>query len=561
MKKLFRKILKNLVKSEHYIISKEEDDFIFKVSNELFSYLKLNNIKINQTVLYIPTFYHTIFPRIIDIYIAMALLIRGVKLVPVITEDFYDRECVIWGGIYNEHRKENLKIYDLVEKKIWQKLLKTKPIYLKKNRSKKDMVRANEFINNENILNNPEFLYKNYSIYQNSINAVRNMNSIPLFENKTELIEQHKIHSKNIINLLDSYDRIFKQIKPDSVFSNFPFYYKWSVPYQVAQNYNIPFYSSLLAERKNSFFFSLNETTIFGSSAAWDSFKKMEIDIKTEQFIETVISKRSNGDVAHCSPYPKPNCNTEEYQTFLNSIDSNKPLVFFPANISFDAAVFQGSDVFTSLIDMLQKVVEFFNNNSQYQLIIKAHPGEQIFPENTYKLKTILKNLNIKLNNNIIFIDSDSKISTFDLIPLINLGIVYTSTTAMEMAWSNKPVISSALCHYNKKGFTYDPENLEEFFQILNEILLNGEDEEIKNKRVELSKKYYLFYYYYSLIDFKAFQGDECSMFTTARFLFKNYEDLLPGKNKALDYICDAIINKKPIYGENRWPPLTGECL
>ena len=33
------------------------------------------------------------------------------------------------------------------------------------------------------------------------------------------------------------------------------------------------------------------------------------------------------------------------------------------------------------------------------------------------------------------------------------------------------------------------------------------------------------------------------------------HEDLLPGVNPYLDYICEAILTDSPINDENRWPP------
>ena len=32
-------------------------------------------------------------------------------------------------------------------------------------------------------------------------------------------------------------------------------------------------------------------------------------------------------------------------------------------------------------------------------------------------------------------------------------------------------------------------------------------------------------------------------------------EDILPGKNKYLDYIANSIMRGLPILSENRWPP------
>jgi hypothetical protein len=35
----------------------------------------------------------------------------------------------------------------------------------------------------------------------------------------------------------------------------------------------------------------------------------------------------------------------------------------------------------------------------------------------------------------------------------------------------------------------------------------------------------------------------------------KSINDIMPGKNKYLDYISDAIISGLPIVSQDRWPP------
>jgi len=294
---------------------------------------------------------------------------------------------------------------------------------------------------------------------------------------------------------------------------------------------------------------------------AWESFKNQKLDEKTNRFAEEVISKRIKNEVSYSLTFPKTDKNSPEFQEFYNKIDKSKPVVFFPVNLAFDAVVFLKSNIFDSIVDMIKAVIIYFNANPQYQLIIKAHPAESFWSmENSeaskYKLKNIINNLGLKLNNNIMFLNYDTKVSTYDIIPIIDIGLTYTSSTAMEMAWSGKPVISSVTCHYSNKGFTYEPRNLDEFFSLIQQLTSKEQTKEEIKRRIELSKKYYLLYYYHSQVNFEAFQGNDLNSVEQC-FKIQSYEEMLPGKNPALDYICDKILNKQPIYGNNNWPPLT----
>jgi hypothetical protein len=78
----------------------------------------------------------------------------------------------------------------------------------------------------------------------------------------------------------------------------------------------------------------------------------------------------------------------------------------------------------------------------------------------------------------------------------------------------------------------------------------------VVQRRIELSRKYYFLYYYHARVDFKLFEGDDVNI-TPTRFLFDDVTALLPGKNAALDYICESILEGRPIFGDDRWPPAT----
>ncbi|MBM4137513.1 MAG: hypothetical protein FJ241_11890 [Nitrospira sp.] len=546
-----------------FIISQEQDDFIKRIISDIEKYIADHKINPKLKLLYIPSFYQIRFTRIFDIFMASSLLLRGLDVISVITGFFHPKECIIYGGIYRDNRQYNLGIYNYVETTLWVDFLKQKFVHLPDFRTTNDIEIAKEISSKVTFDNYSKIFYRDYPAGEKAAIATLNMNNLPEIIDKKEIVDQLKIHVENIVELMSAYERVFDTIKPDVVFSNIPFYYKWGLAFHIAKKRNIPFYSAFLGERKNTFFFSYNSDKLLDCSPAWLTFKERIIDNRMKEMIEDAISKRSHGNVAHFSPYPEPHKHTPEFQEMLSKIEPIKPLVFFPVNVFFDAIVFQKTPAFSNLVDMLDKTMDFFSRNSHYQLIIKAHPSERLFynmpPQfSRYCLKNILSDLQKEAKENIIFLDYNTSISTYDLIPLINLGIVYTSSTAVEMSWFGKPVIALADSHYQSKGFTYQPESTENYFELIHKILKDGEPQSVIDERIELSKKYYFLYYYHGYVDFKMLQGSDTHV-VEDKLLLKSYEDLLPGKNKALDYICDSIINKLPIFGDNRWPPYTGE--
>jgi hypothetical protein len=114
----------------------------------------------------------------------------------------------------------------------------------------------------------------------------------------------------------------------------------------------------------------------------------------------------------------------------------------------------------------------------------------------------------------------------------INYGIIYTSTIGLEMAYEGLPVIVAGDTHFRELGFTYDPEDIDEYVRLLNE--------EKQLKMNELMKKRARRYAYYlfaeRLIDIPFMKEDKIKNCTVT------HNELLPGNSK-IDKIVDGILS------------------
>jgi len=563
IKKLHR-VLKNYVSRRQYIVSMNQDKLIVDIIKGAKKWLLAKHRTKNSSMkmLYIPSYYMIRYPRIFDLTMALSFLLRGCRITPVLTGFFHAYECVIYGGIYNEDRKRKIKDYNKIELKIWQKLLGLNYFLLENFRNSDDIAIAQEIVKKINFNNYRDILYMGYPVGKNAAYVTCNMNNMPELINEEKIIRQLKIHASNIVELMNAYNKIFDFFKPDVVFSNVPFYYKWGVVFHIAKRKNIPFYSAKMAEKKNAFMFSRNSDRIFDCTPAWSSFKKISISSgKLESKVNEIISKRNSRNFSHFSPYPLPGSAPKELDELMKRI-SGKKTIFFPVNVFFDAVTLASTPVFNNLVEMVEEVLQFFSKHKEFQLIIKAHPAEELFDKDDvhgygkYILRNFILERQHLVSDNIIFLDYDCPISTHDIIPIIDLGIAYVSSAVMEMSLGGKPVIAVMDCHYSSKGFTYDPKNKKDFFDLILKLLHIPESSFVVKRRVELARRYYLLFSSHAQVDLKLFQGSDTGS-VEDKFLFRNFKDLLPGKNNALDYICDSIINHLDIFGENRWPPET----
>lgn len=555
--KAINKLQKVMKSSDRFIISKDQDRIARKLARDVEEYIVSHNIIPNTKLLFIPRYYQISYIRLMDIFWVLSLRLRGVEIVPVLCDKFLPQECVVYGGNYSNERASLCGECDFISKKIWIDVLGAKPLFLSDFIKKGDDEVSNEVAAKVDFGNYKEMTYKGYHLGIEAARVVANLNDNSMIEDKQDIIQQLRIHTKNIVNLMNAYEAIYNEVKPEAVLSNIPFYYHWGVALNEAGKRNIPFYGIGLGERKNTSYFVYNSGKIYDFDEGWNSFKNKEFDDNTKIYVDKIIYDRSQGKHFSLPHYKESKKITEEYKKMTSWVNNKKKLVLFPVNVPSDATILGGSSVFDNLFEMIKKIVHFFNNHPHYQLIIKAHPAEEQFYSGATKMqKYCLKNVlsNLEVGENIYFIDYDSPIASFDIYPLIDLGIMYTSSTAIEMAWIGKPSITAAQSHYSGKGFIYEPKDENGYYDLIEKILSEGEPENVVKKRIELSKKYFYYYFFNCLIDFHLFQGDDYNSIPT-KFLFEDVDSILPGKNRQLDYICESIINKLPVYGENRWPP------
>ena len=200
-------------------------------------------------------------------------------------------------------------------------------------------------------------------------------------------------------------------------------------------------------------------------------------------------------------------------------LDKERPIVLLATNVLGDSLTL-GRNIFAhSMADWIEKTVRFFANREarapedqrdyserseatgehsrSVQLVIRIHPGERL--THGPSMADVVKNaLAPQVPENIHLIGPLEKINTYDLMEIADLGLVYTTTTGLEMAMNGIPVIVCGKTHYRKRGFTLDPISWDEYYAMIDSILNNKKS--LTETQVETAWEYaYRFFFEYPL--------------------------------------------------------------
>ncbi len=223
----------------------------------------------------------------------------------------------------------------------------------------------------------------------------------------------------------------------------------------------------------------------------------------------------------------------------------NGKLAVLFTNLTWDTAVIGRDIAFADIESWLTHVVEFFAARPEHDLIVRVHPAEVALPGQRTRdsLYRVIQDRFPVLPPNVRVIAPSDTVSSYPLMDNCDVGLVYTSTTGLEVALNDKPVITAGETHYRGKGFTEDPSTVAEFDAALERALV---DPSSLTADVERARRYAHFFFFRAPISSPRVSEPIKGI---ARLTTEDPADLMPGANPEIDRICRGILEGAPFVG------------
>ena len=216
---------------------------------------------------------------------------------------------------------------------------------------------------------------------------------------------------------------------------------------------------------------------------------------------------------------------------------SGRMVALFP-NLTWDSAVIGQTVAFDSIQEWLIAAVDFFVDRPDDELVIRFHPAEVKLPgkQTREPLAPYLHAAFPELPPNVTIITPEDNASSYPIMQACDVGLVFTSTTGLELALEGKPVLVAGETHYRGKGFTLDLESPEDFRSTLSKAL---DDPDSVAPDAELARRYANLFFFDAAIDSSFVQEHVPGL---ARINVDHLAELAPGNNEAIDRMCDGIL-------------------
>lgn len=283
----------------------------------------------------------------------------------------------------------------------------------------------------------------------------------------------------------------FQKHRPDVVIIPNGMIQEYGAVYEAARALDIPTSTYEFGEQDQRAWLAQNQPVMYFNEmdALWEARRTRKLDKEQRAWLESFLAARqglSTGDkFAHL--WQKTDREGGAKTRAHLGLD-NRPVVLLPTNVLGDSATL-GRAVFSrSSSEWIERVVPFFANRHEVQLVVRIHPAETwtVGPSVADIIRIVLP----ELPSHIHMIGPKEKVNTYDLMDIADLALVYTTHAGLEMATRGIPVLVSGGAHYRKRGFTLDADTWEEYFQELELALAGLPDHRLTPEQIECAWNY-----------------------------------------------------------------------
>ena len=289
----------------------------------------------------------------------------------------------------------------------------------------------------------------------------------------------------------------FQANRPDLVVVPNGTIQEFGIVYRVAELLKIPRVTYEFSDRKENIWMAQNsEVMQQETDTLWKARAGKKLTAEQLRRIQDLYAARKNARVIENFSRQWQGESSQGGEKVRQALKlDDRPVALLPTNVLGDSLAL-GRQMYTkTMTEWLIRTVQYFSGRPDVQLVIRIHPGESLLKGNI-GIADVIHREQSKLPEHIHLIAPNDPINTYDLISIADLGLVYTTTVGLEMAFAGVPVVVNGKTHYRNKGFTYDPDSYVSYFKFLGMILSEPKKHRLTREQVEEAWRYAYYFFF-----------------------------------------------------------------
>ena len=235
--------------------------------------------------------------------------------------------------------------------------------------------------------------------------------------------------------------------------------------------------------------------------------------------------------------YEKPQFEIEAIAKEIG-VDFSKPCIGLLTNVMWDAQLHYPANAFPNMLTWVLETIKYFAQRPDLQLLIRVHPAEirGTLPSRQPIISEIHQAIP-SLPPNVFLIPPESHVSSYAAMLQCDAVIIYGTKMGVELTSLGIPVIVAGEAWIRNKDITLDANSSQQYVTYLDQLPLNSKLDE---KTRERARKYAYHFFFRRMIPLEfTTTASNPSEYKLGKF---KLPDLMPGKSKGLDVICNGIL-------------------
>lgn len=217
-----------------------------------------------------------------------------------------------------------------------------------------------------------------------------------------------------------------------------------------------------------SAFFTEGEATAYPISIPGDFNLSPEQNDRLDKYLE----KRLQGNFTMAGIRFWPEMKNLE-PAFLNKASQFKQIVPIFTNVIFDTSQPHSNTLFKDMFAWLDTVLKLIQRHRETLFVIRAHPDEmRIGKQSQESVSGWAVAHQISKFENIVFVDANETISSYELIERSKFIMIYNSTIGLEAAILGKAVLAAGKSRFTSYPIVFFPDRIEAYSKIVEEFLM-----------------------------------------------------------------------------------------
>jgi len=233
---------------------------------------------------------------------------------------------------------------------------------------------------------------------------------------------------------------------------------------------------------------------------------------------------------------------------FLQKLAQFKQLVPVFTNVVYDTSQIHANKVFTNMFDWLNMLLEIIRSHPETLFVIRAHPDEMrpgTAKQSNESVHDWVFNNKVNLLPNVVFIDSQEYISSYELIQKAKFVMVYNSSIGMEATLLNAAVLCGGQARYTQYPIVFFPKTPDEYYKKA-ESFLEAEKVQVPPEFVQNARRFLYYQLYRTSLPFTDYI-ESVQRKGFVRFKPFPIEKLLPENATTMNVLYQGIVNAKPV--------------